>query len=232
MDIEYIVNLYNKFFWFAIFGMLILFIYEGIRLHYLMNEEDDKKWYSFRLVCKQEVGYVLMLVIGIFIFNFFVSGAFSIKVYNYLDIHRYWKIAVGLWIIIRLRSAKILYKELNYKDFLRRVRRGEYNYTTPENIFLDMIEEYSTNIEMQNEKMGILKSLTPISLLPLIVGYILEGKDIEIDWNWFTVAIVAILVIYLYNLWKCYYDMRFWKLRKIDIQRELREYNMVEKDEE
>lgn len=232
MKIEHIVNLYNKLFPFAILLGVIFLVCRGIYLYYLMNVENDKKWYSFRLICKQEIERMLMFVIGVFLFDFLISGAFSIKVSNYLDIHKYWKIAIGLLIIIRFRSAKILYRELNYQDFLRRVTSGENNYTTPENIFLNMIEVYNINIEMKNEKMEILKSLTPISLLPLIVGWMLEGKNVEIDWNWCTVAIVAILVIYLYNVWKCYYDMRFWKLRKIEIQRELREHSTEEKDEE
>lgn len=174
---------------------------------------------------------MLLFVIGLIIFEMFVSEIFLINIGEILDIRKYWRVAIGLWVLIRLRSAPKLYRRLNDRDFLRNIKSGEYNYTTPENIFLELIEEYSVNIEMQIEKMGIMKSLTPISLLPLIAGYVLEGKDIKINWNWFTIAMVAVLLIYLYNLWKCYYDMRFWKFRKIEIQRELREFKTTKEDE-
>jgi hypothetical protein len=93
---------------------------------------------------------------------------------------------------------------------------------------MNIIERYNANYVIQAEKLGILKSLTPISLLPLIAGYILEGKNIEVNWNWYTIAFFTILVLYLYNLWKCYKNMKFWKLQMVEIQNELRDIQCKE----
>jgi len=37
------------------------------------------------------------------------------------------------------------------------------------------------HFKLQNEKLGILKSLTPVSLIPLVAGYILEVKNITVN---------------------------------------------------
>jgi len=140
-----------------------------------------------------------------------------------LDLSQYWKIIFSIWIIKCFFSGKKLYEALNFFEFLRKVRDGEYRHTSPENIMISEMERYNSNYTLQVERLGILKSLAPISLLPLIVGYVLEGKNIVVDWNWYTVALFSILFIYFYNVWKCYSNMKFWKIRAGEVQTQLRD---------
>ena len=72
-----------------------------------------------------------------------------------------------------------------------------------------------------------LKSLAPVSLLPVIAGYIFEGKEMNIDWNSYTIVLIGGLLVYLYSLWKCNRDMEEWKRRGLDIREDLMkvEYN-------
>ena len=151
-----------------------------------------------------------------------LKDAFPINIFSLLD-GRYWKIIFSIWMIKNIFSGKDLYKELNFDDLLRKTREKKYNYTSPENIMVNKIERYNMSYTMQAEKLGILKSLTPISLLPLIAGYVLEGKNISVDWNWYTVAFVSILFVYFYNVWKCYKNMELWKLRIEKVKEELRD---------
>ena len=97
-----------------------------------------------------------------------------------------------------------------------------YNYTTPENIFLKRIDYYQTHYLLEKEKLGILKSLTPISLIPLLAGFLLEGQAIIINWNWYTVIFFGTLSWYFYSLRKNYNNIKLWKYKEIKIKDELR----------
>ncbi len=200
----------------------------GIVLYSKKKNDDDKKWYSFREALKREVMQMIAFGFIVYFLMFFLNEAVSINVVELLKLSKWWKIIFGIWIIVHIISGKELYDKLNFNDFLREVKNGNHSYTTPVNIFMNIIERYNANYVIQAEKLGILKSLTPISLLPLIAGYILEGKNIEVNWNWYTIAFFTILVLYLYNLWKCYKNMKFWKLQMVEIQNELRDIQCKE----
>jgi hypothetical protein len=201
----------------------------GITLYSKMKGDGDKDWYSFVVVLKREIIQMMALGFIIFFLVYFLNESFSINVVELLQVIKYWKIIFGIWILLHMISGKELYNKINFSDFLQQVKDDKRKFTTPEKTFLDIIERYNANYIIQVEKLGILKSLTPISLLPLIVGYIIEGKDISVNWNWYTVVFFAILFLYLYNLWKCYKNMKFWKLYTVEVQKELRDIQCQDK---
>lgn len=194
----------------------------GFSLYSKMKNDGDNKWYNYEYVIKKKLMEMLVFVIMFFILIIFLNEAFSIDILVLLQLSQCWKFIFSIWIAKNICSGKKLYDWLNFNNFMQRVKEGEYKYATPENIMMDIIDSYNSNYILQNEKLGILKSLTPISLIPLIAGYILEGKNITVNWNWYTVAFFAILFLYFYNLWKCYKNMKFWKIRACEIQKELR----------
>lgn len=229
MNIEKIVNLYNDCFWYILLIVLLFFLLMGITLYSKMKGDGDKDWYSFVVVLKREIIQMMALGFIIFFLVYFLNESFSINVVELLQVIKYWKIIFGIWILLHMISGKELYNKINFSDFLQQVKDDKRKFTTPEKTFLDIIERYNANYIIQVEKLGILKSLTPISLLPLIVGYIIEGKDISVNWNWYTVVFFAILFLYLYNLWKCYKNMKFWKLYTVEVQKELRDIQCQDK---
>lgn len=219
-----IVRLYNISFWSIFFIIIFSLTYIGITLYLKMkNDEEDDEWYYFAYAIKKKLieMFVSSLFIGFLIL--FLYESFSINVMNLLHVLQYWKLIVGIWIVANIISGKKLYDRLNFRQYIRKVKRGEYTHTTPENIMLEIIDTYNCNYALQVERLGILKSLTPISLIPPITGYILEGKNIAVDWNWYTAAFFGILFIYFYNLWKTYKNMQFWKIRTLEIQKEIRD---------
>ncbi len=227
IKIQKAINMYNSYFWLVILITFLAIVSIGGNL-YLKRENDDGKWYSFRAVLKREV--IQMIVFGFIVYSLFVflKEGVSINVVELLQLSEWWKIIFGIWIMVHIISGKELYRKLRFSGFLKEVKNGDYKYTNPVNVFMDIIERYNANYIIQTEKLGILKSLTPISLLPLIAGYILEGKNIKVNWNWYTIAFFTILAFYLYNLWKCYKNIKFWRLRMVEIQRELRDFQIKE----
>lgn len=193
----------------------------GITLFSKMKNGTDEKWYSFKYVVLKKLTEMIVLILMILALIIFLNESFFIDTLSVLNVTKYWKIVFSIWMLLNIVSGKRLYDWLEFGDFLQRVKDGKYGYTTPEIMILDIIERCNSKYELQKEKLGILKSLTPISVIPLIGGYILEGKKVAVDWNIYTISFFAILIWYFYSLWKCYKDMQLLKRRKLEIQREL-----------
>lgn len=220
--VKFILGLYNDNFSWILTTTIVALICIAINLFLKMKNEDDEKWYSFFVTSKKELLQMLMQSVIVVILIIFLWESFNIDLVSLIKIGVYWKLIIGFWIVLHLKAGRALYKKLNFYNFLDDVKRRKYYYTTPQNIFLDIIERYKTNYEFEIERLGILKSLTPVSLVPLLAGYILEGKDVIVNWNWYTIIFFVILFFYFYNVWKCYRNTKFWKLQMLEIQKELR----------
>lgn len=222
-SIEKAISLYNDCFGLFMKFVILVFIIIGIMLYIKMKNEDSLKWYSFLCVIKKKLFEMSCFAIMTWILIVFLNDAFSIDMLSLLNAPQYWKIIFSVWVVGNIHSGMRLYDWLNYTDFLDEVKTGKYPYKSPEKIMLDMMDRYNAKYLLQTERLGILKSLTPISLIPLIAGYVLEGKNVNVDWNWYTVAFFTILFLYFFNVWKCYKNMQFLKKRLIEIQKELRD---------
>ncbi len=222
-NIEKAISLYNDCFGLFLVFVIGGFIIIGIMLYIKMKNEDNLKWYSFLCVIKKKLFEMVCFVSMVWILIVFLNDSFSIDILRLLNARKYWKIIFSVWVVGNVCSGKRLYDWLNYTDFLDKVKDGKYPYRSPEKIMLDMLDRYNAKYLLQTERLGILKSLTPICLMPLIAGYVLEGKNVNVDWNWYTVAFFAILFFYFFNVWKCYKNMQFLKERLIEIQKKLRD---------
>lgn len=215
-------NLYNDNFWSIILLAIFLLACMALNLYFNKNSIEDYRLEYFVYVLKKKfTEMIVFLLIDLFLI-LFLTKIFYINITGLFYIFGCEKIVLGVWIIVNIFSGRRLYKELYFNDFLRKVRRGKYNYMSSKNIMLDIFDRCDANYTLQAERLGILKSLAPISLIPLFGGYILEGKDIIINWNWYTMTFFAVLFIYFYNLWMCYKNMKLWKAQLLKVQSELR----------
>lgn len=185
--------------------------------------DENERWKYFGIALRKKLLGMIMLFVGIVFLTIFLEESFSVNIFELLHVSKWWKLLAVVWIINHIISGKKLYEEINFKYNLQEIKKREFGYRTTENIMLDIESRYNSNYVLQVERLGLLKSLTPVSLIPLIFGYILEGKELAIDWNWYTVVFFSILFIYFYNLWKCYKNMQFWKDRELEVQSALRD---------
>lgn len=216
------LELFNNCFWGILSIVIFVLIFIGVYLYFKRVEDGDKRWYRFVYIVKKRSIEMFLVLFMSLILVLFLNEIFSIDILNLLDVSRYGKIIFSIWLIKTIISEKKIYNELNFKEFLRKAKNGDY-YTAPENILKGEIENYNFRYTLLTEQLGILKSMTPISLLPVIAGYVLEGKDISVNWDKYTIIFFVILFMYLYNIRRCYGNMKFWKMRIWEVQEELRD---------
>lgn len=210
---------YNKLFLFLLGMMLIGLTVYGVYLHFQKNEN----FYYFRVVVKREIEKVIVQVLITIVMVLGMREAFKIDISYYIDVDVWWRIILGGCIVWRLKSGNRFYRRLQRLRERRRVKSGEYNFLSPEKILVHEIEWWEAEYELQGKRMEILKSLTPLSILPLIAGYILEGKDLIVDWKWCIGIYLFGVAMYIYFLWKCYYDMRESMRKKSECRHDLLE---------
>lgn len=210
---------------------ILLTIATGLAIYYIRlyfnsknNSDSENKFISVQVVIKRELIQMLVEIIGVIMLMLFLKSAFEIDVIKLLKVSELWKVFLGIYAIFHIRSGHRSCKLLDQSDFLRKVKRGEYSHTTPENIFQDLIDDYQTNYEMAIEKLNILKAMAPVSLIPIIAGVVLQGNILVINWNWYTVIFFGALLFYFFSIWKSFRNIRFWKNEKSKMGAELRNY--------
>lgn len=217
-----ILEIYNDLFGEIIFMFLLYLAILTLHLSKSKNSVEDNKWNSYCVVFKNEI-LQMIVQFSIFIFLIFmIKESFNIDIINLFQVDKYCKIWVSLWIGLHFKSGVSFYNRLQFHDFLDKVKDGKYSYMKSETIYLNYIENYQANYEVEIEKISILKSIAPVSMVPLLAGFVFEGKTINVNWNWFTVIFFLILFMYLYKLWKSFKYLKIWKWKKIQMQNELR----------
>ena len=62
--------------------------------------------------------------------------------------------------------------------------------------------------ELQKKHLDILKFLSPISLVPVFIGLVFDKTNQHIDWTWYIIVSVIIILFYFYRLYRCYKNMK------------------------
>lgn len=127
---------------------------------------------------------------------------------------------VGVYLVYIVLIVKRCRHQLDFSRFLSNVSKNKYSYMLRENIFQLEIERTEGLVEIQKIKIDILKSLFPSTLIPLIVGYVLENKKVSVDWNMFTISFGFLIVFYFFQLWKSYKNLKLFKDRIYQIKHE------------
>lgn len=221
MNIEMILQIYNDLFNFLIFVVIMWFFIIGMDSYMRMKANRDGTWYNFKEAVVKKLVEMFMVAIVVWCIITILDVTFSIDVLTLFNVERNGKLILGIWLVVNIVSGRRVYIKRRFSHELNEIMYGDYKEYA-ENVLLDEINRYSNLFMLQKEYLGILKNLTPVSLIPLVAGYIVEGKIPGIDWNWYTIVFVAALLIYIFALWKCYDNMKILKMREVEIQNRLR----------
>lgn len=127
-----------------------------------------------------------------------------------------WVLIVAFSISI-YRYGKGMYNHIIFADSLHKISSEKVltdegiKYTPSEsalNIYETSILELGQVYENLQNKLGILKSLSPMTLLVLLLGYLVDkSKQVALDWNIYTVLVLFSLGLYGYYLYDTYKKM-------------------------
>lgn len=222
INLELLLQFYNKYFYDIItliifmLGMYYLYLFLGRN----NGNEEEEKWINESILIKrvlQENFVVVFLVILVCLLG---KSIFDIKISKIFFLEKYGKLIVGVYLVYIFLTVKRRRHQLDFSIFLSNVSKNKYSYMSSENIFQLEIERTEDLVEIQKIKIDILKSLFPSTLIPLIVGYVLENKKVSVNWNMFTISFGFLIVFYFFQLWKSYKNLKLFKYRIYQIKHE------------
>lgn len=211
----------------GIFAALIIISIFIIINFYINKQYDIKRWFNLIASIRTDIGKMIVEVILILLFIFFVRWLLNINLITVLKIDAWWKIAVDVFVILHIYSIRKSYKKLAFYDFIDDVKSGKNLVSIPKHIFEYEIEKCNLNYEILKERLDVLKTLAPVSLIPLIAGYIIEhGENIKIEWNTYTIIFFVSLCLYIWSMFTCFSNMTLWKSRLLYLNKELKKIEM------
>lgn len=213
--INQLIRIYNNSFYkIAAFLILILFV-----IAFNLKQGDDFVFNDYFFIIKDQLIKMLVEIGLVLIFINILSEIFQIRILNIFDLKFYYKIILGIWIISHIREGVYLNKNLYNRRYIDKVKNGEYS-RTPNMIFKENINYIQVRIEIEQETIGILKALAPISLIAAFINKI----PLAMNWNLFIFLFFGVLSWYFYKLWKCNENLKLLKYLKYEFENELSDY--------
>lgn len=223
-----ICNLGFKVVFYAIFAFVVFY---GIKLWCCDTAENKRNRRTYTIIVKKQLIEISILAC---FSGLVINGLKEMFVVDILEMVSVWQYLKFVLTIILLKSffeGKRLYNGIGYMNIIEKIKSGKSWYKSPENGLIEEIKRSKLNYTLEKEKLEILKNFAPVSLIPLIGGYVLEGKNINLDWNVSTIFFVIILAVYICSVWKCYRNIKFWKENEWYVKNELRDLKYKESDE-
>ncbi|GAA0237035.1 hypothetical protein GCM10008921_21690 [Metaclostridioides mangenotii] len=204
----------NYFKFIIILLLLMLFIYNYIII--------DKAKDEFKKILRRQLFMLFVNIIVISGFIHIIYILFDIKIFYYIYRN---KLCFLLFTFILIRRLFILYntyRSANISlamDLADENSKGDINKNKKQ--YSCLLRWLDTDLYMANIQFDILKSLTPISLIPVLFGFIFKNENnkdpININWSMYTVFIFAMFFIYIFFYIKVYYDLKRIKREKDNV---------------
>lgn len=189
-----------------------------------VNEWDkDDIVYSLKYELEKMLVEFLLVVFLIWL----VYAVFDIDILEKINIKTYGKLIFGIWLVIHLYQFHDSIKHWNRNKYIKNVNKGKY-LDPPELIFAEQIKRYKVYIDLQKEKISILKSYTPMALIVLIIGRLLDGADVNI----YIIIFFGCTFSYGYYVWRQFKKLGYLMMSKHDFEKELSELERKGSSEE
>ena len=213
-----VLNIYN-----SSFNLLILFIIIGIIIKGISvyQENDKNKKMTFRVTLHIGLKKLTEQIIVFVVLQFIISVCIDVSILHLLFEYSLLKLLVGSVAIYDLRYAYKAYGRLRFDDFLDDIEDGKYAYCPTKQEYENLIIDYQASYDLIKEKLAIIKSLTPISVITVIAGYVLDGEDMTINWHGRTIVFVLTIILFVWSLYDNYKKLCIIRHKFAEVEKRL-----------
>lgn len=215
---EKALNIYNNIF--TILFISILF-WVVIKVMTIYQDNDKNKKMTFRVALNIGFKKLIEQLIAFGALCFIINMCIEISIFHLLLEYRLIKVLIGSVVVYDLWYTHKAYGRLRYDDFLDDIENGKYAYCPTQLEYENLIIHYQMSVELIKEKLGIIKSLTPISVITVIAGYVLKGEDIVVNWNGCTIIFVLIIILFIWSLYDNYKKLCDIKHKCLEVEKRL-----------
>jgi len=214
-DLHGIIQIYNVIF-IPLLISLIIIIFIALFCLFINNKDS---FLDYWINIKHELIQMVAEFLLIFILAFFLFEIFNINIIKTFDFDLYGNIALSFWIAYHIKHLYDFKKYSAILKYIRKVKRHEYA-KNPEVIFKEDIKHYNYLIEYTQEDLALYKSFSPIPLVVLVAGKIIDSVDMD---KYITFFVYGIF-LFFYKILNCRKRLLFLRRNRYEIEIALQEY--------
>lgn len=220
-----VLKIYNNLFVLLIFAIILCIAIKGI-----MVFRDNNEKMTFRVALHIGFKKLIEQITVFVVLYFIINVCMEISVFRLLDEHKLIKLLIGCIMIYDTRYGYKAYGRLRFDDFLDDIENGKYAYCPTHQEYENLIIDYQASSELIKEKLGIIKSLTPISIITVIAGYVLKGEDIVVNWSGCTIVFVLIIILFVWSLYDNYKKLCTIRRKCAEVEKRLNKVKVERND--
>lgn len=213
-----VLKIYNNTFFALIIVLIFCVILKGMLIY---KDNDQNKKMTFRVALHIGLKKLAEQVSAFFVLCVIINMCIDIDIFHVLLEQKLIKLLVGGIAAYDLWYARKAYGRLRVDDFLYDIEEGKYAYSPTQLEYENLIIDYKKSMELVSEKLSIIKSLTPISIVTVIAGYVLKGEDIVVNWNGCTIIFVLIIILFIWSLYDNYKKLCNIKCKCAEVEKRL-----------
>lgn len=203
--IDCVANFYSGLFWYVFSISLVIVVFVLIAKY--QKKDEGSNWYDLSVVLKRRLEEVVICCLAfpclLFCLDLIFDGHFNFQIppikYIYIIVT-----LIMLWMFFNVRKGV---KRLKRYTGLY-VNKNEGNDKNSQIRLLKYKDSLNLEYELQKKHLDILRFLSPISLVPVFIGLVFDKTNQHIDWTWYIIVSVIIILFYFYRLYKCYKNMK------------------------
>ncbi|WP_042432495.1 hypothetical protein [Faecalispora jeddahensis] len=120
-------------------------------------------------------------------------------------------------VLYEIKYGRKLCFALDNMDVLR-----ELEYSANEKSLLTcarLIRNFEKQVEIYKQKIDIMKSLSPIPLTVLIIGFLIDkNKSTDLLWNYYTILLIVVCLFYAIELYRSFDKYKTSQFQLNDVQ--------------
>lgn len=208
-----------------LFMMLPLFLLiGGLNICNIYQNSNKNKQLSLKVAVKigfkaffQQIGFLIALWLIILL-------CLQIDIFDLLIKHSLVKMGIIATVALSVYRGYVAYRNLRFYDFLDEIEQNKYDYNVSQLEYENALVNCRILTEILTQKIEILKSITPISIISILAPNILEGKNININWNMYTIVFIVISAFVAFLLYSYLKKLCATKQKYAAIEKRLNKY--------
>lgn len=218
-----ILAIYNSCFWLLLLITIGILVTKFFNLRNKSQINDNYEYFNFESALVRELLQIIVEIAIIVVLFLMIDSVVKIDMYKLLNTKVFLRVYIGLYALYHLSSGRKRIKELSEIQFKNDIMINETTLVI-KNMFQGNISFCKIRYELELEKLNLLKSMIPISLIPTVAGYIFRNNIEMIRLNVFTIIFFTAIAFFFIQLIMTYRNYKYWKLEKHMIEVQYREY--------
>lgn len=218
-EVHEIIQIYNdNFIQLIVFLLLVIFI-----VGFCLYSNDKDRFFKYWTNIKYELIQMFVEFFLLFFLTVFLFEIFKINIITSLKFKLYGKMILGFWIGNHIKHLYDFNKYSAIQEYISKVKNCDCG-RKPDIIFKEKVKNYEFLIEDKQEELALYKSFSPVALIVLVAGKIIDSVDMDK----YIILFFCGIFFFFYKVLNCKKNLFLLRRDKYEVEIELKRYQTEE----